>query len=327
MTESKKEVKNKTKKIKAPEVVKKTEQEDKDSVKANKTTASVPKAKEVTTKDTAKSGKRSDKAIKETEAKIAKEEKKSNETSGDDSKPKQKQNRSRTQLERKGKKYRKLAEAIDKSKSYGLKDAISLVLKTSPVKFDATVEIHVRLGVDPRHADQNIRDTIVLPSGTGKKVRIAVFAENDDVTAALKAGADTASNEEFLKQLDKGIIDFDVLIAPPMMMPKLGKYARLLGPKGLMPNPKSGTVAADVSKAVTEARAGRLEYRVDSTGIVHAGVGKVSFGEEKLLVNLQAIISSIKSNKPVALKGTYVKAIHLTSSMGPSVLVDLGEIN
>ncbi|MES2971445.1 MAG: 50S ribosomal protein L1 [Patescibacteria group bacterium] len=229
-------------------------------------------------------------------------------------------------LERKGKNFRKLAEQIEKHKIYSLKDALELATKTSPVKFDATVELHIRLGIDPRQADQNLRDTIVLPAGTGKTLRIAVFAEGDNVEKAKKAGADIAASDEFLQQLEKGKIDFDVLIATPQSMSKLGKYARLLGPKGLMPNPKSGTVTTDVAKAVTEAKAGRVEYRVDSTGIVHAGIGKVSFGGDNLLKNGLALMDNIKSNKPASLKGTYVKSIFVTTSMGPSIPVEISEV-
>src|SRR6185369_380380 len=166
---------------------------------------------------------------------------------------------------------------IEKDKQYSVKEALELAIKTSPVKFDATVELHVNLGVDPRQADQNVRDNVVLPAGTGKTIRIAVLAEADDAAAAKKAGADIAGMEDLLKDIEKGIINFDTLIATPALMAKLGKYARVLGPKGLMPNPKSGTVTPDVVKAVEQAKAGRVEYRVDSTGIVHVAFGKVSF--------------------------------------------------
>ena len=162
---------------------------------------------------------------------------------------------------------------------------------------------------------------VVLPGGTGKTIRVAVFADADQVAAAKKAGADIAAGEEFLQQLDKGTIDFDMLIATPATMPKLGKYARLLGPKGLMPNPKSGTVSTDVAKAVTEAKAGRVEYRVDSTGIVHVGIGKVSFCGSKLTENAKAILNSLKANKPSGLKCNYVRSIYVTTSMGPSIRV------
>ena len=184
------------------------------------------------------------------------------------------------------------------------------------------MEAHVRLGVDPRQADQNIRTTIVLPNGNGKTVRVAVFAPLDEAKKAKAAGADIAEDEEFLKQLEKGTIDFDVLISTPQYMPKLGKFARLLGPKGLMPNPKAGTVTADVAKAVKEAKAGKVEYRVDKQSIVHIGLGKVSFGDAKLLENAEAFFNSLKNQKPASLKGQYVKSIYLTTTMGPSVPVE-----
>ncbi len=280
-------------------------------------------------KATAKAGKRSEKGVKEAEEKAEKVEAQHhrNEDKAEeaDKKPKQPQ-RVTSKLDRKAKGYRKSAELLDRSKTYSLKEAIDLALKTSHVKFDATVELHVNLGVDPRQADQNLRDTIVLPAGSGKTVRVAVFADADNVASAKKAGADIAGEDEFLQQLDKGKIDFDILVATPTMMAKLGKYARVLGPKGLMPNPKSGTVTTDVVKAVTEAKAGRVEYRVDSTGIVHVGTGKVSFGADKLQQNIRAVLTSIKTNKPSSIKGTYVKSIHLTTTMGPSIKVDNTEI-
>lgn len=292
--------------------------------KNSQNTTTTTKKEEVVVK--AKAGKRSEKALKETEAKLAKEARKT------ESIDKQKDNKQvishnppRTLLERKGKKFRRLAEQLEPGKTYTLQEAINLASKTSPTKFDATVEMHIRLGVDPRQADQNIRDTIVLPAGNGKTSRVTVFAEPADVAKAKTAGADNALSEEFLQQLEKGIIDFEVLVTTPAMMPKLGKYARLLGPKGLMPNPKSGTVTSDVSKAVKEAKAGRIEYRVDSTGIVHVGIGKVSFGADKLLQNAKAMMESIKHNKPASLKSVYVKSIYLTTSMGPSMQVETTE--
>ncbi len=192
--------------------------------------------------------------------------------------------------------------------------------KTNPAKFDASVELHINLGVDPRHADQNIRDNLVLPAGTGKSVRVAVF---DDEKVA---DADVTGIEAITKLLEKGDIDFDVLIATPAQMPKLGKYARILGPRGLMPNPKSGTVTSDISKAVKEAKAGRVEYRVDSTGIIHLSIGKVSFTQKQLLENAQALIASVKSNKPASIKGIFVKSVHVTTSMGPSIAVATNEL-
>ncbi|MDQ3123505.1 MAG: 50S ribosomal protein L1, partial [bacterium] len=211
-------------------------------------------------------------------------------------------------------------------KEYSLKEALELATKTSITKFDATVELHINLNVDPRQADQNIRDSLVLPSGTGKNIRVAVLAETDDATKAKKAGADIVGNEDLLKKIEKGVIEFDTLVATPNLMASLGKYARVLGPKGLMPNPKSGTVTTDVAKAVEQAKAGRVEYRVDSTGIVHLGVGKVSFGADKLLANAQAVFASIKTNKPNSLKGNYVKTITISSTMGPGIKVIISEI-
>ncbi len=275
----------------------------------------------------AKAGKRSAKAVAEVEEKQAKEVRKATKTEeSTDAKPKKAVKPAHSRLERRSKNFRKAAELIEKDKSYTVSDALELAIKTSSVKFDATIELHVRLGVDPKQADQNIRDTIVLPAGTGKTVRVAVLADVDDVTAAKKAGADVAGGDEFLQQLDKGTIDFDVLVATPAMMPKLGKYARVLGPKGLMPNPKSGTVTPDVAKAVKEAKAGRVEYRVDSTGIVHVGAGKVSFGADKLAENVQAILASIKSNKPASVKSGYVRSIFVTTTMGPSIPVSANEL-
>jgi large subunit ribosomal protein L1 len=276
-------------------------------------------------KATAKAGKRSAKAVKEAEEKEAKEERKANAGEDGEEKPKQKANPTRSRLERRGKNFRKAADLVEKGKKYSLAEALDLAVKTNPAKFDASVELHINLGVDPRHADQNIRDNLVLPEGTGKKVRVAVFADADDVAAAQKAGADIAGAEEVTKLLEKGSFDFDVLVATPAQMPKLGKYARVLGPRGLMPNPKSGTVTTDVAKAVKEAKAGRVEYRVDSTGIVHLSIGKVSFGKAKLETNARAVLTSIKGNKPNSVKGTYVKAVYATTTMGPSILVEPNE--
>lgn len=274
---------------------------------------------------TAKAGKRSAKAIAEAEAKRAKAERKTGEERVEQPKPQQRPPRSR--LERRGKKFQAAANAIDKSKQYGLKEALELAVKTSPVAFDATVELHVRLNVDPRQADQNVRGSVVLPGGSGKTTRIAVLAEGSEATAAKKAGADTVGMEELLEQIEKEKLDFDVLITTPSVMPRLGKYARILGPKGLMPNPKSGTVTNDVSRAVEEAKAGRVEYRVDSSGIVHLGIGKVSFGPAKLLENAETVLRSIKSARPGTLKGAYVVSVFATTSMGPSIRIHPNEAN
>ena len=271
----------------------------------------------------AKSGKKSKKHIEEVKAEEERQAKKAERKAQDAvEKPKGAKPVTRPRIERRGKKYQEAAKLVAKGKVYTLKEAIDLALKTTAVKFDASVEIHARLGVDPRQADQNIRTTLVLPNGNGKTVRVAVFAPLDVCKAAKAAGADIAEDEEFLKQLDKGTIDFDILISTPQYMPKLGKYARLLGPKGLMPNPKAGTVTMDVEKAVKEAKAGKVEYRVDKQSIVHIGVGKASFGADKLLENANAFFDSLKAQKPASLKGTYVKSVFVTTTMGPSIAIE-----
>lgn len=271
----------------------------------------------------AKSGKKSKKHIEEVKAEEERQARKLERAAEDAAeKPKGEKPVTRPRIERRGKKYQEVAKLIEKNKAYSLKDAIELAIKTSPVKFDAALEAHVRLGVDPRQADQNIRTTIVLPNGNGKTVRVAVFAPLDVCKAAKEAGADIAEDEEFLKQLEKGTIDFDVLISTPQYMPKLGKFARLLGPKGLMPNPKAGTVTMDVAKAVKESKAGKVEYRVDKQAIVHIGLGKVSFGADKLLENANAFFDSLRAQKPNSLKGSYVKSVFVTTTMGPSINVE-----
>lgn len=272
----------------------------------------------------AKAGKRSAKALEEAADKQEKEERKAKPASDEVAKPRVVVPPTRSRLERRGKHFRKSAEQIEVGKTYPLDQAAALAKKTSHVKFDATVELHVNLGVDPRHADQNIRDTVALPAGTGKTVRIAVLS--DDGVAAKAAGADISDADSLLADLEKGVIQFDILITTPAFMSKLGKFARTLGPRGLMPNPKRGTVTTDIAKAVAEAKAGRVEYRVDSTGIVHLGAGKVSFTEAQLTENLQAVLTSIKANKPQSVKGNYFKAIYVTTSMGPSIPVDIASI-
>lgn len=275
----------------------------------------------------AKAGKRSQKSLDEAEEKAEKEARKEagDTTPQGDVVAHEKKGpapKVRPLIERRGKNYRKAAEKVDTSKVYGLSEAIALAVDTNPVKFDASVELHVRLGVDPRQADQNIRATVVLPNGTGKTIRVAVFAPEADAAKALKAGADIAGDEDFTKALDKGELNFDVLIATPAYMPKLGKYARLLGPKGLMPNPKSGTVAADVAKAVSEAKAGKVEYRVDKQATIHLSIGKVSFGAKKLEENANAFFASLQSQKPSSLKGSYVKSTAVTTTMGPGIKLE-----
>lgn len=275
----------------------------------------------------AKAGKRSAKAIAETEAK---EEKEARKAAGDTSSaegeeasmPKGPKPVARPTIERRGKKYQIVAKLVEKDTLYSLTDAVELASKTNPSKFDASVEVHVRLNVDPRQADQNIRTTVSLPNGTGKTVRVAVFAPEGDHSAAKKAGADVVGDETFLAQLDKEVIDFDILIATPQYMPRLGKYARLLGPRGLMPNPKSGSVATDVAKAVSEAKTGKVEYRVDKQAIVHLSIGKVSFGAQKLNENAKSFFDSLLSQKPTSIKGAFVKSISISTTQGPSIKVE-----
>lgn len=280
-------------------------------------------AVEVVEEKTAKAGKRSAKAQREEAEKEAKEERKAHRAEAEtdeESKPRQKANPTRPRIERQGKKFRDAAAKVEKGKAYKPEEALALAISTSPVKFDATVELHVNLNVDPKVSDQNVRDNLVLPAGTGKSVRIAVFADEK------VDGADVSGVTAITNALEKGTIDFDILIATPANMPKLGKYARLLGPRGLMPNPKSGTVTTDVDRAVAEAKAGRVEYRVDSTGIVHLGIGKVSFGADKLMQNFSAAIASIKSNKPASVKSGYIKAAHLSTTMGPGITLAVNEL-
>ena len=285
----------------------------------------VEEVAEATEEKFAKAGKKSKKPAEEDKAEEARQERKIERQAADKAaaeKPKGEKPVTRPKLERRGKAYQEKAKLIEKGKAYTLSDAIAKAIETSPAKFDATLEAHVRLGVDPRQADQNIRTTLVLPHGNGKTVRVAVFAPLDIAKTAKAAGADIAEDEEFLKQLEKGTIDFDVLISTPAYMPKLGKFARLLGPKGLMPNPKAGTVTMDVEKAVKEAKAGKVEYRVDKQSIVHIGLGKVSFGTDKLMENANAFFDSLKAQKPASLKGTYVKSVFVTTTMGPSISVE-----
>lgn len=276
----------------------------------------------------AKSGRRSRKAVAEVEAAMDKEvRKEEGDTSPQSEEAEAHVKRgpkpvTRPRIERRGKSYRTAAEKIEKGKVYPLADALALAVEASPAKFDASVEIHVRLGVDPRQADQNVRATVSLPNGTGKTIRVAVFAPEGDHAAAKKAGADIVGDEDFLKQLDSEQMNFDVLVTSPQYMPKLGKYARMLGPRGLMPNPKSGTVAADVAKAVQEAKAGKVEYRVDKQGIVHLAIGKVSFGAAKLEENAKVFFDSLNTQRPSSLKGSYVKSTNVTTTMGPGIKVE-----
>lgn len=222
-----------------------------------------------------------------------------------------------------GKKYSDSAKLVEKSKLYDPTEAVELVCKTSKAKFDETIEVHVRLGVDSRHADQQVRGAIVLPNGTGKTVRTLVFAKGDKVKEAEEAGADYVGAEDYMEKIQKeNWFDFDIIIATPDMMGVVGRLGKVLGPKGLMPNPKAGTVTMDVAKAVTEAKAGKIEYRLDKTNIIHCMIGKASFGTEKLSENLATLMDAIIKAKPAAAKGQYIKSCVIASTMGPGVKVN-----
>lgn len=276
----------------------------------------------------AKAGKRSEKSVKAAEAEAERQARKeAGDTTPQDGAvaniEKGPAPKTRTLAERKGKNYKKVAAKVEKDKVYSLAEGLKLATETSTTKFDSTVELHVRLGVDPKQADQNIRSTVTLPNGTGKTVRVAAFVADTDVDAVKADGADIAGESEISKLLEKENLDFDVLVAVPQMMPKLGRYARLLGPRGLMPNPKAGTVSANPAQAVKEAKAGKVEYRVDKQGIVHMGIGKVSFGADKLAENAKAFISSLMSVRPTSLKGNYVLSAAVSTTMGPGIKVNL----
>ena len=231
-----------------------------------------------------------------------------------------------------GKKYMASVELFDKSKMYDTDEALDLVCKTAKAKFDETVEIHIRLGVDSRHADQQVRGAIVLPNGTGKTVKVLVFAKGDKVQAALDAGADYAGAdyagaEEYVEKIQKeNWFDFDVIIASPDMMGLVGRLGKILGPKGLMPNPKAGTVTPDVARAVKEAKAGKIEYRLDKTNIIHCPIGKASFGAEKLTENFETLIAAIVKARPAALKGQYIKSCVIASTMGPGIKINYAKL-
>jgi len=221
-----------------------------------------------------------------------------------------------------GKKYSEAAKLVDRSIAYEANEAISLVKKTSVAKFDETVEVHIRTGCDGRHADQQVRGAVVLPNGTGKTVRVLVFAKGDKVNEAEAAGADFVGGEELIPRIQNdGWLDFDVVVATPDMMGVVGRLGKVLGPKGLMPNPKAGTVTMDVTKAVNDIKAGKIEYRLDKANIIHVPVGKVSFSEEKLQENFDALMEAVVKARPSALKGQYLKSVTLATTMGPGVKV------
>ncbi len=228
----------------------------------------------------------------------------------------------------KGKKYKASAALIDKSKAYDVAEAIGLVCETSKAKFDETIELHVRLGVDSRHADQQVRGAVVLPNGTGKTVRTLVFAKGDKAEAARAAGADYVGDVDMVEKIQKeNWFEFDVVIATPDMMGTIGRLGKILGPKGLMPNPKAGTVTMDVAKAVTEAKAGKIEYRLDKTNIIHCPIGKASFGVEKITENFETLMGAIIKAKPAAAKGQYIKSCTIASTMGPGIKVNAAKLS
>jgi large subunit ribosomal protein L1 len=223
---------------------------------------------------------------------------------------------------KRSKRYREIVSRIERTKEYSIEDAVKLLKEAATAKFDETVEIAMRLGVDPRHADQMVRGTVSLPNGTGKKVRILVLSKGDNVDKALKAGADYAGLEDYVEKIQQGWLEFDVVVATPDVMGVVGKLGKVLGTRGLMPNPKSGTVTPNVENAVHEIKAGKIDFRVDKTGIVHSGVGKVSFAEAQLVENIRAFIAMILKMKPPAAKGTYLRSISISSTMGPGIYLD-----
>ena len=226
-----------------------------------------------------------------------------------------------------GKKYQDSTKLLEKGKLYDTTEALELVCQTSKAKFDETIEIHIRLGVDSRHADQQVRGAVVLPNGTGKKVRVLVFAKGDKVQEALDAGAEYAGGAEYADKIQKeNWFDFDVVIASPDMMPVLGRLGRVLGPKGLMPNPKAGTVTPDVARAVREAKEGKIEYRLDKTNIIHCPIGKASFGPAKLEENFNTLVGAVIKAKPAAAKGQYIKSCVIASTMGPGIKINQAKL-
>ena len=223
-----------------------------------------------------------------------------------------------------GKRYSEAAKLIEKTKTYDLEEAVALVKKTASAKFDETIEAHFRLGVDGRHADQQVRGAVVLPHGTGKTVKVLVFAKGNKVDEALAAGADYAGGDELVPKIqNEGWLDFDVVVATPDMMGVVGRLGRVLGPKGLMPNPKAGTVTMDVTKAINDIKAGKIEYRLDKSNIIHVPIGKASFTEEQLTDNLQTLIDAVVKAKPAAAKGQYIKSLVVASTMGPGVKLNV----
>lgn len=225
-----------------------------------------------------------------------------------------------------GKKYLENAKVVDRTKLYESAEALEATVKTATAKFDETIEVHVRLGVDSRHADQQVRGAVVLPNGTGKKVRVVVFAKGDDVKAAEDAGADFVGSDDLVAKIQGGWLDFDVAVAAPNMMGLVGRLGKVLGPRGLMPSPKAGTVTPNVAQAVTDAKAGKIEYRLDKTNIIHCPIGKASFGAEKLLENFNALLDAIIKAKPAAAKGQYIRSCVVSATMGPGVRINPAKV-
>ncbi len=225
-----------------------------------------------------------------------------------------------------GKKYRAALAKVDRAQRYPLEDSLRLVKDTAGAKFDETVEMAIRLGVDPRQADQNVRGTVNLPHGMGKTVRVLAFAKGDKEKEAQEAGADFVGSDELIKKINEGWFDFDKTVATPDMMAAVGRIGKVLGPRGLMPNPKTGTVTVDIGKAIKEIKAGKLEFRVDKAGIIHVAVGKASFGPEQLIDNAKAVLMSILRAKPASAKGNFVRGVTVSTTMGPGIKVDLSQI-
>lgn len=227
-------------------------------------------------------------------------------------------------MPKRGKKYRQVAKLVDRMRAYSPAEAVELARKTSPTNFDATVEVHLNMGVDPRHADQQVRGVVLLPHGTGKEVRILVFAEGEAEKIAREAGADYVGTDELIKKIQEGWVDFDVAIAIPQVMGKVGRLGRILGPRGLMPSPKTGTIVQpdDLPRLIQEARMGRVEFRVDKTGNIHAPIGKVSFSQEQLLENFAAFMEAVMRARPPGVKGQYVRKVYLSTTMGPGIKVN-----
>jgi large subunit ribosomal protein L1 len=284
--------------------------------------SAVPSPKEPT--KVTKAGPRSRKALDEAEAEAERKAKAATKaTEAEAPKPKPSQP---NPLKKHGKAYREAAKLVDRTQLYDLEAGLELAKQTVKVKFDPSIEMHFNLGVDPQHADQMVRSSVVLPAGTGKSLRVAVLTTGDKQAAAKAAGADVVGEADLIAQIEKGKLDFDRLIATPDVMPKLSKLAKILGPRGLMPNPKSGTVTADPAKAVKEAKAGKVEFRIDKQGIIHQVIGKASFSAADLLANAKALIDAIQKAKPAASKGTYVKAVTIASSMGPGIKLDPSKV-